>query len=370
LIEAKILLNQLKKNKIEFFTGVPDSILKSFSNELEKKNYSKKNIITANEGSAIATGIGYYLANKKIPCIYFQNSGLGNAINPLISIAHKKVYSIPMLLIVGWRGAPKIKDEPQHITKGKITTKLLKLLNIKYIVLEKESDLKKLNELIKYAKKNFSQVACLVKKNILTGEKKYKKINKSNVLREDFLNSLLNKVKKNSAIISTTGYTSRELFQIRKNKNFLKGKDFYMVGGMGHASSVAASMSKFSNKQTICIDGDGSFLMHMGSIVTTSHIASNKFKYIILNNNVHESVGSQKTSINVINLKKFSDSIRFKNYFLIKDNKKLKSTLERFLKVSGPSFLEVKIKNISMKNLERPKNFQIIKKNFLKLNQK
>ena len=142
MIDTKQLYNEIKKNNIHFFSGVPDSVLKSFSNTIEKN--SKNNIIAVNEGSAIGLGIGYYLSTNKIPCIYFQNSGLGNAINPLISIAHNKVYSIPILLIIGWRGSPKVNnDEPQHNVKGKITRDILKLLNIKTLILRRNKDLKK-----------------------------------------------------------------------------------------------------------------------------------------------------------------------------------------------------------------------------------
>ena len=137
MILAENLIQSLKKNGVNFFTGVPDSILKSFSTNLE--SYKKKNhVIAINEGSAISLGIGYYLSTKKIPCVYLQNSGLSNAINPLISIASKQVYSIPLLLIIGWRGSPKKPDEPQHVAKGKITRKLLKLLNINYCILRKK----------------------------------------------------------------------------------------------------------------------------------------------------------------------------------------------------------------------------------------
>ena len=152
MIKIESLINLLKNNKCEFFTGVPDSVLKELSFSLRRKN-KKQHVIATNEGAAISLGIGHYLATNKIPCIYMQNSGLSNALNPIISIAHKKVYSIPLVLIIGWRGSPKIKDEPQHNVKGKITIDLLKLLNINFTILRTNKDLKKFNKLIKYAKK-------------------------------------------------------------------------------------------------------------------------------------------------------------------------------------------------------------------------
>ena len=161
MIDVASLINLLKKNNTNFFTGVPDSVLKELSISLQNKD-KKNHIIATNEGSAVSLGIGHYLSTKNIPCIYMQNSGLSNALNPLISIAHEKVYSIPLILIIGWRGSPRMKDEPQHNVKGKITEQILKLLNIKYTILRSDSDLSKFNKQIKVAKKNKSIVACLI----------------------------------------------------------------------------------------------------------------------------------------------------------------------------------------------------------------
>jgi len=169
MIEVKSLINLLKKNSCNFFTGVPDSVLKNFTSSLSSE---KNHVIATNEGSAVSIGIGHYLSTKKVPIIYMQNSGLSNAINPLISIAHKNVYSIPLILIIGWRGSPKIKDEPQHNEKGKITEKILKLLNIKYTIIRRNLDLKKFDHQIKIAKKTKSIVACLIEKRTLNTIKK------------------------------------------------------------------------------------------------------------------------------------------------------------------------------------------------------
>ena len=178
MIQTKDLRKILNKNKINFFTGVPDSVLKSLSDHFQ--SYSKKkHIIAVNEGSAVSIGIGYHLSSKKIPCIYLQNSGLGNAINPLVSVAHNKVYSIPMLLLIGWRGSLNNKDEPQHITQGKITPDLLKLLNINYCILKRKDDLKKLEKLIQFSKKNFVPVACLIEKGTFERNLKKKNLRKN-----------------------------------------------------------------------------------------------------------------------------------------------------------------------------------------------
>ena len=219
MIFVENLIDILKKNKINFFTGVPDSILKNLSKKLESYPI-KKHVIAANEGSAVSIGIGHYLSSKEIPCIYLQNSGLSNAINPLISIASKEVYSIPLFLMIGWRGSPKISDEPQHKAKGKITTKLLKLLKIKFCILRNEKDLVKLAKIIRESRKNKNIVACLIEKGILKtkGEIK-KKVSNKFISRADFIEKFINLIPLKSKIISTTGYTSRELMELRKTLN-------------------------------------------------------------------------------------------------------------------------------------------------------
>ena len=296
MLEVEKLFKFLNKNGINFFSGVPDSILKNTKQYLEKKN-KRQHITAVNEGSAIALCIGYFLSTGKLPCAYMQNSGFGNAINPLVSIAHKKVYSVPIFLMIGWRGSPGTKDEPQHLIKGGITTKLLKLLDIKYCVLKNENDFLKLKNLINFSKKNKSIVACLIKKNSLTSKKK-NNLNsgiKSSILREDFLKILLENVNSKTNLIATTGYTSRELHQIRLKYSLKKGSDFYVVGGMGHSSMVALGTSLYTNKQVICLDGDGSIMMHMGSLANIGNFARSNYKHVLLNNYSHESVGGQKT---------------------------------------------------------------------------
>lgn len=271
--------------------------------------------------------------------------------------------------MIGWRGSPRLNnDEPQHNVKGKITLQILKLLKIKNLILRNNQDIKKIKNLINYSKKNNKPVACLIEKDTLFDNKKNtSKTNRYSIDRFNFIEEFLLKIEKKSKIVATTGFTSRELYQIRKYKKLLnKGKDFYMVGGMGHSAMVSSTISKFFNGKSYCLDGDGSFLMHLGSMFTAANIASSKFKYILLNNNVHESVGNQKTFIEKINLKNFAKSLNFKNYHLINNPKQIQKKINSFIKCDGPSFLEVRIKNKSINNLERPKDLIKIKKNFMK----
>jgi phosphonopyruvate decarboxylase len=366
MIKLELFFELLKKKKINFFTGVPDSILKDLNEHIINKKLN--NITVVNEGSAIGLGVGYYLSKKKIPAIYLQNSGLGNAINPIVSIAHKKVYSIPCLLIIGWRGAPNSKDEPQHLTKGLITRDLLKLLGIKYCELNKNNDLLKFDKLIDYAKKNKSPVACLIKKNTFVKKHKltiFKKEKKNTLKRDKFITELLKLISNNTKIVSSTGYISRELFRLSSTSQ--RKKNFYVVGGMGHCSMIAMGYSLYSKKNVLCLDGDGSMLMHFGNIFTISQNVKKNFKYILLNNNAHESVGGQATNINDIDLKKITQGLNFKKYFLINNNNNFISKLKSFLNEKSSSFLEVKISKFNYnKDLERPNNLIKIKNDFMK----
>ena len=365
MIKVSALINLLKKNKSNFYTGVPDSVLKELSQTLKSTN-KKNHIIATNEGAAVSIGIGHYLATKKIPVIYMQNSGLSNALNPLISIAHKKVYSIPLILIIGWRGSPRIQDEPQHNVKGKITEKILRLLDIKYTILRSASDFKKFDIQIKTAKRNKSIVACLIEQRTLEKNKNTKK--KKDFYKLDkvfFLKNLLKNLNKNTKIISSTGYTSRELMYLRKKYKYKHGKDFYMVGGMGHASSVALGYSLSTKNKTICIDGDGSLLMHLGSIKTAGTFANKNFKYILLNNNTHDSVGGQSTYANRIDFEKLSKSLGFKKFYSISNKKNLKIITKKFLSEKSLSFLEAKVTNSKINKLPRPTDLIKIKNTFL-----
>ena len=368
MVNSKKLLNFLQKKNINFFSGVPDSVLKNFTNLLKNKSL---HVLASNEGSAVSIGIGYHLSFNKLPCIYMQNSGLANAINPLISIAHKGVYSIPMMLLIGWRGSPGIKDEPQHLIKGKITKNLLKMLGIKHAVIHNEKDFNRIKQLISFSKKEKVPVACLFKQGVLNKINSQKKLNiknsqKNKILRSDVIREILKNIQNNTKIISTTGYTSRELYQIRKNEHYNKGKDFYMVGGMGHSSSVALGVAFKKNKKILCLDGDGSMLMHLGSLHTVGLINKDNFKHILLNNQSHESVGGQEISFKRVKMKKLIKGLGYSKYIQLKNKEDLKNKIKSVLKYKGSIFLEVLIKKGAIKNLGRPKDFIKIKNNFLK----
>jgi phosphonopyruvate decarboxylase len=357
---------KILNSETKFFSGVPDSVLKNFTHIIEN-NADNIHIVSTNEGSAVAKGVGYHLSTKNIPCIYMQNSGLTNALNPLLSISHQKVYSIPLILVIGWRGSPNSNDEPQHLVMGSITRNILRLSKIKFLILKNNNSLKKVKKLILYAKKKSTPIAILIENNTLkikTEIIKRKKINNHMSVRSEVIDYLLSQLKQSVKIISTTGFTSRELEKIKKDKHY-NTECFYMIGGMGHAAMVTLGATLKSSKKIICLDGDGSLLMHLGSLTLIKKFGNKKFYHVLLNNGSHESVGTHTTMINDINIKEIVKSFGYKKYFLIDNKKKLKNLHIIIEKYEGPIFINVKIKIGVLMNLSRPKNFLRIKNKFM-----
>jgi len=371
MIEIESFIKELRKNDLNFCSGVPDSLFKDLCYSFEKK-YKKNHIIAANEGSAIGMGVGYYLSSKKIPIVYMQNSGLGNAINPLISLADKNVYNIPLFLIIGWRGEKHktFIDEPQHITQGRVTQKFLKNLNIRYKIIDAKSnfkfDIKKLKE---HAKKKKQAVALLIKKNSFKKvkkekirNKKYK--NKNLFLREKILESLVNKLPKKSIVVSTTGILSRELNEIiKKNKN--KINNFMCVGGMGHAISIASGMASKLKKKIFCFDGDGAITMHLGSLATSSKF--NNLVHIVFNNYSHESVGGHDNAAKHVKFYRIAKELGYKNYLFCWNDLQAVSALKKSFKSKRSFFIEIILKKGHRKNISRPsKKMYFLKEKFMR----
>lgn len=357
MINPKNFLNFLKEVDITFFTGVPDSLLKDFLLCLDEKIDKKNHIISANEGGAVALAAGYYIGIGNIPLVYMQNSGLGNAVNTLTSLTHSRVYGIPMILLIGWRGEPGRHDEPQHMVQGEVTTSLLDLLNIKYSILPNNN--KDAKEIISMARKTSisdqSPYALIVKKNTFSAYgKKIKQTYKEELTRERALNIILAQAEENAIFVSTTGMLSRELFEVRENLKQKHDRDFLTVGSMGHASQIALGISlKQTNKIVYCLDGDGAALMHLGCWSVVGHNAFSNFRHILFNNGVHESVGGQSTS-GKVDFQATADSCGYKYELKAQSELELKDSLAKLENHQGPSFLEIQIKPGSRKNLSRP----------------
>ena len=251
----KSLFETFTSQGIDFFSGVPDSLLAEFSSELEGNSKKIKHLICPNEGNAIASAIGHYAVTKKISVVYMQNSGLGNAINPLISLAHKKVWSVPIVLVIGWRGNVQLKDEPQHLQQGKVTKDFLNLLGIKYKVYIKNKSELIIKDLIKNSYQSSSPTALLFSEKYLSPNLKKKKSifkNKNKLSRFTAIDSVLKNKNKKDILIATTGKTARELYLVQRNKK-VEHSDLLVVGGMGHASSIALGvLESCKNKKFSC----------------------------------------------------------------------------------------------------------------------
>lgn len=350
--------NLLFKKNINFFTGVPDSLLKQFCLCIDDNVKPSNHVITANEGNAIALASGYHLATGKLPLVYMQNSGLGNAVNPLLSLCDPEVYSIPLILLIGWRGEPGVKDEPQHIKQGRKQIELLEAMDIPYVIISKDDSLlnDKVVKCIDESILKQAPVAMLVKKDTFDNYKEvHPLIDNSLMTREKALNLLLKKMPDNNIIVSTTGKTSREIFEIREKAKSSHKQDFLTVGSMGHCSSIALGIALSKpNKKVVCIDGDGSLLMHMGSLSTIGKLKPKNFIHILMNNKVHESVGGQETSVNVIDVLSLIKSNNYENIFSINNSNDLICKIEEIISCDGPTFIEVLINPGSRDDLGRP----------------
>lgn len=352
MIKTEDFYDYLISKELDTFFGVPDSLLKNICAYITSKTSPDKHIITANEGNAIALASGSYLATGKPSVVYMQNSGLGNAVNPLISLADEDVYKIPMLLMIGWRGEPGKHDAPQHIKQGKITLSLLEAMGIEYLVLSDDYK-KEIDEAVSYMKKESKSFALVIKKNSFTDINLIKESNPYLISREEALETIINIIDNSSIIVSTTGKTSREVFEIRENSNDNHNKDFLTVGSMGHTSSIALGVSLSTNKKVYCIDGDGSFLMHLGSLGIVAKNAKENFKYIIINNGAHESVGGQPTIAFDLNMKKILLGLGFKKVFEVSTLDEIDSSFEEYN--NNPlSVLVINVKQGSRENLGRP----------------
>ena len=359
MINPKDLFEFLYKNHINFFSGVPDSLLKYFCAYLSDHCSEDQHIISANEGNAIGLAAGYYLGSKKPSMVYLQNSGIGNIINPILSLADKEVYRIPMLLLIGWRGEPSIKDEPQHVKQGKVTTQILDSIGVEWFIVgpETKDPIGVFTKALKIMQLSETPIAVIVKKNTFEKYELLKKEKKDfSLLREEALKIVLDNLSENSLIVSTTGMTSREIFEYRESKGQPHFKDFLTVGSMGHTSSIALGLSLSQpNKKIICIDGDGSILMHLGATAIQGVSERDNFFHILINNGAHDSVGGQPTVGKKINFCKIANACGYKKIRKIAKPEEIKLSIDELINSEkGPVFLEIIVQKGSRNNLGRP----------------
>lgn len=343
----------------DFYTGVPDSQLKALCNYL-MATYGidpKHHIIAANEGNCTALAAGYHLATGKVPVVYMQNSGEGNIINPVASLLNDKVYAIPVIFIIGWRGEPGIHDEPQHIYQGEVTIKLLDDMGIEsFIIGSDTSDDEVVNAMNHFREvlATGKDVAFVVRKGALTDAPIVVYKNDNTMLREEIIRHIV-KVSGEDPIISTTGKASRELFEIREANGQEHKYDFLTVGSMGHSSSIALGVAiNKSEKKIWCIDGDGAALMHLGAMAVIGSIKPKNLVHIVINNGAHETVGGMPTVAGSVDLAGIAKACGYSNVVCVDSLISLDEELKRAKDRNELSFIEIKCSIGARDNLGRP----------------
>lgn len=345
--------------KADFFTGVPDSQLKALCDYLMVRYGTDPlhHIVAANEGNSVALAAGYHLATGKIPVVYLQNSGEGNIINPLASLINEKVYAIPLIFVIGWRGEPGVPDEPQHIYQGKVTLKLLDDMGIEHFIIGEETTREDIACQMKAFQISLSkgkQVAFVVRKNALVFDGSAEYSNGYCLTREEAIRHIT-AVSEEDIVISTTGKASRELYEIREAAGQGHEKDFLTVGSMGHSSSIALGLSiHCPMKKVWCIDGDGALIMHMGAMAVIGAINPPNFIHVVINNGAHESVGGIPTVISRVDLMKIARGCGYPHVYSVDSLSDLDVLLSQIRETNELAFVEVRCAIGARKNLGRP----------------
>ncbi len=357
MIKPSFFIDLLVANNIDCFAGVPDSLLKNICAYITDHLDAQHNIIAANEGAAIGLAAGHYLATGHPACVYMQNSGEGNIINPIASLTDPEVYNIPVLLLIGWRGKPGVHDEPQHIKQGKVTTGLLNTMGINYDVLSKEEEKAK-KQIVKAidALKRNEVYALVIEKDTFEDYKlQTNEQNNYTMSREEAIQTVASELGEKDCIVSTTGMISRELFEYRESKGQGHERDFLTVGSMGHASQIALGIAIAQPERRVwCFDGDGATIMHMGSMAIVADKKPKNFVHVVFNNGAHDSVGGQPTVGLKINLPAIAMAVGYKATISIDNQNELKQYLSQISDLEGPVLLEIKVKKGNRKDLGRP----------------
>ncbi|WPK76249.1 phosphonopyruvate decarboxylase [Eubacterium callanderi] len=346
MLDQKLVFEELKKQGVTFFSGVPDSYLNGFCN-YALKSFPERNIIAANEGNAVGIAAGHYFATREIPLVYTQNSGMGNMINPLASLVDENVYSVPMLLLIGWRGQSGTGDWPQHVLQGEITPRLLDILHIPYSILSDDNDefTKIVKDAANYCKKNRKPYGLIAPKGVMDGEKVENKDITYPMSREEAIEMILEHMPEDTIYSATTGRATRELFFLRKRRNEKKDCDFLNVGSMGHASSVALGIAlEKPERKVVVLDGDSAAMMHMGAMTMVSKLDIPNFIHVVLNNGAHESVGGQPSAGHKIDFTKIAEACGYETlHHPVTNREELIEALDVLNDCGKASFIDVRI---------------------------
>ena len=357
MLSPSFFVETMKRHGIDYYAGVPDSLLKNICAYITDHFDAKHHIITANEGAAIGLAAGHYLATGKPACVYMQNSGEGNIINPLASLTDPEVYNIPVLLLIGWRGRPGIHDEPQHKKQGKVTTALLDVMGVDYEVLsQEESDVEKQIKKAAEALMGNKVFALVIEKDTFEDYKlRSVETNGLAMSREDAIRTVASALGDKDCIVSTTGMISRELFEYRTSMGQSHERDFLTVGSMGHASQIALGIALAQPTRRVwCFDGDGAAIMHMGGMAIVADKSPGNYIHVVFNNGAHDSVGGQPTVGLKIDLPGVARALGYNAAYTVERKEDLATVLNRVKDLEGPVFLEVRVKKGNRKDLGRP----------------
>ena len=357
MIRPEFFIEKLREQGVDCYAGVPDSLLKNMCAYITDHFDAAHNVIAANEGAAVGFAAGHYLATGQPACVYMQNSGEGNIINPIASLTDQEVYNIPILLLIGWRGRPGVHDEPQHVKQGKVTTGLLNVMGINYEVLAKEEDKaeKQIAKAVK-ALRNKDVFALVIEKDTFD-EYKLQNIEKNDLTmsREEAVQTVAAALGEKDCIVSTTGMISRELFEYRAAMGQSHERDFLTVGSMGHASQIALGIALAQPERRVwCFDGDGAAIMHMGSMAIVANKAPKNYVHVVFNNGAHDSVGGQPTVGLTIDLPAVAKAVGYKANYSVDDKSELEDMLNKVKNQDGPVILEIKVKKGNRIDLGRP----------------
>lgn len=358
MVRPEFFVNTLKEHQIDFYAGVPDSLLKNICSYITDNLPACQNIIAANEGGAMGIAAGYYLATGRIPVVYMQNSGEGNIINPLASLTDKEVYNIPILLVIGWRGRPGVHDEPQHVKQGKVTTGLLNTMGVNYAILSKDEEqvAKEIKKAADYMKMTNECYALVIEKDTFdTYKLQNVETNGFSMSRENAIQKVAAGIEENACIVSTTGMISRELFEARTAWGQGHERDFLTVGSMGHASQIALGIAlQKPDRKVYCFDGDGASIMHMGNMAITASMKCKNYVHVVFNNGAHDSVGGQPTVGLKIDIPAVAKAVGYATVYSVANLEELDTKLTEIKFQEGPILLQVCVKKGNRKDLGRP----------------
>lgn len=360
MIQPEHLFRALVERGIKLFAGVPDSLLKDFCAYLSDYVDDSYHVITANEGNAVALAAGHYLGTGRPGLVYLQNSGLGNTVNPLLSLNDSEVYGLPVLLMIGWRGEPGVKDEPQHIKQGRITPALLDAMEIPWQVLDSSAqDLHAvLDTSLKQMYDKSGPAVLLVRKGTFAPYTlKKNKQSECPLVREQAIKRLIEQLNSNDRVVASTGMLTRELYELRVARGEGSGSDFLTVGAMGHAASIALGLARSQpRRRIICLDGDGSVLMHMGSLAIVGQSQQENLIHVVLNNGAHDSVGGQPTCAFTIDLAGVARACGYLRVLVAAQAEEIDRAFASLLSQKGPAFLEIRVNRGARADLGRPRS--------------